>query len=161
MSEKKFPPRVAPRDTADALIAAVIGIGQSAVLFGLPGLLVWYASGSSVMAFVAAGILYMGFLMCCVTDITVTDDGLRLKRVLGDPELIRWKDITEVKEASRAELILHGWLWPLMLPREMTPTTTSIGHFRIQYGPKWIYYPPMDAMGFQDAVQARMFSRAA
>ncbi|QYF95365.1 hypothetical protein KY495_09525 [Massilia sp. PAMC28688] len=144
---------------ADTLIAIVIGIGQSAILFGLPALLAWYASGSTTIAWIFAGALYLGFVLFCVTDITVAGDGLRLKRMLGDPKLIAWKDVTEVTEASREELIIHGWLWPLVLPREMTPTATSIAHFRIQFGKRWIYYPPKDAMGFQEAVRAHLQQR--
>lgn len=151
MPAQKFAPRVTPRDMQDTLFAVAIGTLQTAVLFGLPGLAVWLAFGSLNIALVAAIVLYLLFASCAVSEISLADDGIHLHRLLGGPRFIAWKDVRSVHEVAREELLVHGWLWPLVLPREMTPTMTSAGHYRIQFGERWIYFPPKDAAAFAAA----------
>lgn len=152
MPDQKFAPRVAPRDLQDTLIAVVIGTFQTAVLFGLPGLAAYLAFGNVEIALAVAIALYLLFVSCCVSELTLSGEGIRLHRLLGGPRLLAWKDIRSVHAATREELLMQGWLWPIVLPREMTPTMTSLGHYRIQFGERWIYFPPKDAAGFEAAV---------
>lgn len=153
-----FTPRLAPRDATDAALAIAVGLLQCAVLFLLPVLLVdalfvngwWWGIGTSVA-------LYVIFLLHVVKDVKVGSDGIRFTRTLGNPKFLRWSEITEVVEASRSELVIHGWLWPLFLPREMSPSCTTLGHCRIGFGKGFVYFPPSDLEGFMAAIDR--FSR--
>lgn len=161
MSAQTFAPQVAPRDLQDTLIAVLIGTVQCAVLFGVPGLAAYLATGSFEIAMLVAIVLYLLFASCSVSVITLAPEGIGLRRMLGGPRLIAWKDIKSVHEVTREELLVHGWLWPFLPPREMTPTMTSLGHFRIQYGSRGIYFPPKDAAAFQAAVARHLGQQGA
>lgn len=156
MSALKILPRVAPRDAADAAISLGIGLLQTAVLFGLPALGVYYFTHSIDTAFAVSCGLYLIFMARCVTNVVVSAEGLRLSRMFGMSSLIPWAAISSIEEVSREELIRQGWLWPIVFPREMTPTITSLGHYRIRFGQRWIYFPPSNAAAFQAAVQVHL-----
>jgi hypothetical protein len=83
-----------------------------------------------------------------VASIAVNDRGIVFSRIFGNPKFLAWQDIKEIAPASRRELILHGWLWPLLPAREMTPSLTSMGHYRIAWTKGWCYFPPQDAESF-------------
>lgn len=150
---RSFAPRFAPRDLADALISAAIGIVQIFVLFVLPGMLVQLATGGGSLGLMTGLVLYCVFALCSVSKVEVGSAGIRFKRLLGSPRFLPWSAITGVAEAPRRELIVHGWLWPLLPPREMSPSCTSLGHYRIQYGERFVYFPPSDAAAFLAAVE--------
>lgn len=147
-----FTPRVAPRDALDAIISLAIGTFQIVILFVLPGALVHALTDSTTLTVVTVVLLYLAFALYSVTKVELSLDGIRFVRVLGDPRFLPWSEISALVEAPRSELILHGWLWPLVLPREMSPSCTSLGHFRIQFGKRFVYFPPSDPQLFQAAV---------
>jgi hypothetical protein len=147
-----FDPRVAPRDAGDAAISLAIGTCQILILFGLPGALVHALIGSTTLTVATVLLLYLAFALYSVTKVELNLEGIRFVRVLGHPRFLPWSEISDVVEASRSELILHGWLWPLVLPREMSPSCTSLGHFRIQFGKRFVYFPPKDPQLFLAAV---------
>jgi len=147
-----FIPRVAPRDALDAAISLTVGTFQIVVLFGLPGALVHALSASMTLAVATVLLLYLAFALYSVTRVELDLEGIRFVRVLGHPRFLPWSETSAVVEAPRSELILHGWLWPLVLPREMSPSCTSLGHFRIQFGKRFVYFPPKDPQLFLAAV---------
>lgn len=155
-SEVTFPPRVATQDGLDALLAVLIGGLLTAILFGLPALIAFFVTHSVILASAVFIIFYLGYLAFSVWSISASDHGLRLHRLLGGPRLIPWSHITSIREVSRAEVILDGWFWPLFPPREFTPCLSSLGHFRIDYDGRHIYYPPRDADQFRRIVVARL-----
>lgn len=147
-----FLPRVAPRDATDAVISLVIGLIQTGLLFILPGLLFYEVVPNAILAWGTGIALYALFVAHCVTNVIVDATGIHFTRKFGNPRSIEWSNVSAVVEASRSELIIHGWCWPLVLPREMTPSCTSLGHFRIQSGKEFVYFPPADAQAFVRAV---------
>ena len=153
MSDISFEPRVTPRDAKDGLLSAIIGIVQMGVIFVLPGFACYHLTGNKAIAIGLGIALYIIFALHSVHNIVMTPDGLRLTRILGRPAFIPWSSVTSIHEVSRAELIFRGWLWPLVLPREMTPSLTSLGHFRIDFDDRSIYFPPADPRAFIAAAQ--------
>lgn len=141
-------PRVAPRDISDALLSTAVGSVQLGILFVVPALIVYVWTDSSSLAFGFAIGLYLIFAMFTVSTLEVDLSGVKLKRIFGVPKLVRWNEISEVREATRSELIRQGWLWPLFPAREMTPSYTSVGHYRFQYGDDFFFFPPGDVEEF-------------
>jgi len=155
-SEVTFSPRVATQDGLDVLLAFLVGGLLAAILFGLPALIAFFFTHSFIVAAAAFIIFYLGYLAFSVWSLSASDHGLRFHRLLGGPQLIPWCHITSIREVGRAEVILHGWIWPLFPPREFTACPSSLGHFRIDYDGGHIYYPPRDADQFRQFVAARL-----
>ena len=68
--------------------------------------------------------------------------------MLGSPGKIPWADVESIEPASPDEVVVHGWLWPRFPMREMTPTLTSVGHYRIRWQGGAAYFPPRDVQQF-------------
>lgn len=154
MSEEIFKPRVMPRDIPDGLLSLAIGLLQTAVLFVIPGFAFFFLTRDASVGFAAAVIAYFAFPLFSVSKIVVTSRGIRLSRILGSPKLIPWSAIESVELAPRSELVWHGWLWPIFPAKEMTPSLTSLGHYRIQFNGTSIYFPPNDPEAFKASVQS-------
>lgn len=149
-----------PRDVLDCLISLTVGIFQSAVLFGLPGFVFFCLTENASAGFAAALIAYFTFLLFSVSKIVVTLEGIRLSRVLGSPKFIPWSAIESIELAPRSELIMHGWLWPIFPAKEMTPSLTSVGHYRIQLNDTSVYFPPDDSVAFKALVHSYVRNHA-
>jgi hypothetical protein len=160
MTEITFKPRVAPRDAADTLVSVAVGAVQITVMFVLPALICYWLTRSSALSIGIGGCLYVAFSFYCVANLVISPSGIRLSRMFGRPKFIPWSAITFVREVQRPELIWHGWLWPLFPPREMTPSFTSLGHYRIQFGQRYIYFPPSDPEAFMASVNVYFGERA-
>jgi hypothetical protein len=155
-SEITFSPRVATQDWLDVLLAALLGVLLAVALFGLPAIIVFLVTHSTLAAVATFVIVYLCFLAFSVWSLSGSDYGLRLHRLLGGPRVIPWSQITSIREVCRAEVIIQGWLWPLFPPREFTPCLSSVGHFRIDYDGGHIYYPPRDIEKFRSFVADRL-----
>jgi hypothetical protein len=161
MNELIFKPRVAPRNGADALITTGVGLLQVLVLIGIPGaiaLALWRDLRIALVCMFAINTL---FLLMSVTKVVITDEGMRFSRLLGGPRLLAWDVIDVVEEASRKELIVRGWLWPIFPPREFTTSLSSLGHYRIAFRGNVVYFPPKDEAGFMAAVKMHLDKRRA
>lgn len=161
MNELIFKPRVAPRNGTDVLITTGVGLLQVLVLIGIPGMIVLAVTRDLRIAMLSILAINTLFLFMSVTKVIVSDEGIRLSRVLGGPRLIAWESVKRVEEAPRRELIVRGWLWPIFPPREFTTSLSSLGHYRIEFGDKSVYFPPKDAAGFVAAVQQQLDKRSA
>ena len=160
MTALTFKPRVAPRNAADALITTGVGVLQVLILLGVPGLIVFALTRSAPMALLCVLAINLFFLLMSVSRIVLNDEGIRLVRIFGGPRFIAWDAIERVVEAPRKELIVRGWLWPMFPPREFTTSLSSLGHYRIEFGQRSVYFPPKDEAGFVAAVNARLAQRA-
>ena len=157
-------PRILPRDFVDFCLSLAVGLFQTTLLFGIPALLAFLASlsfGLGVLislciGFVASFLAYCFFLLFVVRRLTVTVDGLRFHRVLGSPKFLTWDTISSVTVTPRSELILRGWLWPLFPSREMTPSLSSLQHYRISWDADFCYYPPAQSEVFEQHVVAKI-----
>jgi hypothetical protein len=153
MTETPIQPRIMPRDMRDAAITVLCSVLQIGVLFVLPGVLVLWATHSISWALTISAWAYGIFLLFTVARLVITPAGIEVARLCGGPRFLKWEDITEVRLAPRSELLLRGWTWPLFPMREMTPSLSSVGHYRIQFGARWIYFPPKDAALFLASIR--------
>ena len=160
MIERIFQPRMAPRNASDTMLSIVIGIFQTCTMFVLPALVSYLMFPSWAFAGGVGIALYVVFSCFCVSNLVISSAGIGFTRTLGGPKFIPWSDISAIREVSRIEVIWRGWLWPLFPAREMTPTFTSLGHFRIQFGSKSVYFPPADPDGFMAEIQTHLNVRA-
>ena len=157
-----FRPRFWPRGLWDLSLTIIVGTSLQLVgLFIVPAALILFAFGSAKAALLAVLLLYVAFMLLSVWSVSLSQEGIRFKRVLGDPKLVPWSELTSVTEVSRWELISRGWLWPLIPAREMTACLSSLGHYKIAWRGGFCYYPPADALAFESTVNAFLTSREA
>jgi hypothetical protein len=148
----KFRPRLLPRDLLDLAAFISVGFAQLTALLVIPYFLFLFLTKSPLVALLAPISLYGLFALYSVRFILVDATGIKFARILGKPKLLTWSEIKEVSLVSRGELIVHGWLWPLLPAREMTPCLSSQGHYRISWGKDCCYYPPADVELFKSVV---------
>jgi hypothetical protein len=141
MSRNVVEPKFMPVSFADGSRSAIVAVFQLAVLCA-PGFLIFILSGNALIAGVLCVALYLFYGLQCISETTVDESGIYFKRSLGSPTYIPWTEVTSMVEVSPKEVIILGWLWPFFPAREMTPSLTSVGHYRITFGKRWIYFPP-------------------
>jgi hypothetical protein len=149
-------PRILPRDLIDVCLGLPIGIFLTIVLFGIPALIALYVTGSFGAAVFTYCTTFGVFMLFVVSRLTVKADGLHFHRILGSPKFLSWDRITSVEIASRKELILSGWLWPLFPPREMSPSLSALQNYRITWDGGYCYYPPAHIEDFERHVIPRL-----
>jgi len=160
-------PQVLPVDVWDILAVALVFCWQALWLFLLPGasagfLTAWLLQGvidapyllalSLLAGAAVASAVYLLFLMFTVWCLTISGKGIGFYRLLGHPKFLPWEAITSIKLASRRDLVLHGWLWPILPAREMSPSFTCQGHFKISWNSGYCYFPPVNAKEFEALV---------
>jgi hypothetical protein len=136
-------PLILPQSFSDGALAAAVGALQFLV-FVLPGALALATFENNLPGIVLLVAVPLFFNLHCISQTSVDTDGIHFKRVLGAPRTILWSEITSVHAVSSRELVVNGWLWPLFPAREMTPSLTTLGHYRIQFGTRWVYFPPKE-----------------
>jgi len=151
-----FKPHVSPRGLGDTCLCTMVFIVQALFLFVLPGSAMYLITSSMPYAVIIVILIYITFTLFSVSSATLTDEGIHFKRLLGFPKFLPWNQITNIAVAPRMELIVHGWLWPLFPAREMTPSLSSLNHYRISWDKGYCYYPPTDILGFEQAVQQKL-----
>jgi hypothetical protein len=156
MTDTVFEPRVSPRSFADAVLSLGVGTVQVAILFGFPAIIGFLLTSSLDVAIGSSVAAYLVFASFIVRKLAISSTGIRFPRLLGSPKFVPWDAVVFVQEAPRRELIWHGWLWPLFPSREMTPSFTSIGHYRIQFGSEYVYFPPREPKAFLAAIHAHL-----
>ena len=153
--KEKFPLSLAP-----ALVALV----QFFVLITLPYFALFQFTKSEFVFVVLISTIGLTFLSFSVFSVSVSEEGIRLKRLLGSPKLITWQDFKGISRASPREVIIYGWLWPLFPAREMSLSMNVSGHVRIFYRDKYLFFPPESFEEFQNAIEkyrAKAFSHGA
>jgi hypothetical protein len=125
-------------------------------LLVVPSALVFFVAAafgiSTGVSALCAALAYLLFyslgLTFTVWSLQLSVDGIRFMRLLGNPKMLRWTEIIDISEASRKEVVVRGWLWPLFPAREMTPCLSALRHFRIRWHFGYRYFPPADADTF-------------
>lgn len=153
-----FQPRFAPRNAGD-LLATVAILAGVIVVYALPGMVALFFTERSLILntlfwapWILSGLLW-------VFSLEISPEGIRLRRLIGSPRFIPWKDVESVEEAPPGELVLYGIFVPPLPMRESALALTTRGHYRIRYRGRFCYFPPKDAPGFEAAV-ARFHSPA-
>ena len=140
-----FKPRFLPRGVLDFAITTLVALPLQCIgLFVAPAAGVLLAFGSVEGALLAAFLVYLLFLLFSVWSISVSNDGIQFKRILGWPRLLAWSEVATVAEVPRWELIRQGWLWPIFPAREMTACLSSLRHYKITWRGGHCYFPPSD-----------------
>jgi hypothetical protein len=146
----KIKPRTMPRDFMDVLIGLFVVLPVQVVpVFFLPSGLIWWLTGSFLLGFLTFIVIYTVWLCWTVWSLELSSDGIRFVRFCGAPKLLRWDEVTDISEAPRREIVLHGWLWPVFPAREMTPALSALCHFRICWRGGVSYFPPARADEFK------------
>lgn len=152
-----FRPRVLPRDITDVLIVIFIALPlQIFPLLFLSPLAVFYLTSNVGAAFFVFLLIYVAFLVFSVWSIHADAAGSRFKRILGTPKFLPWSDVRRVSEATRFEVVVHGWIWPLFPAREMTPALSARDHIRIDWSSGHCYFPPRNPSEFLTYVRDRL-----
>lgn len=153
MEPKIIKPQIGPRDIIDGRISALVGLVQMLLLFGIPCGITYMVTRNPFVVVAVFVAVYLSFLSFSVFRLEASVSGLYFKRLLGSPKFLRWDEIKEIKEVGRRELVLQGWLWPLFPAREMTPSLSSLHHYRITWGRRHCYYPPENPQEFEELVR--------
>lgn len=148
LTVQKISPKMYPDNSQDLLVALLVGIFQIAILFGLPGFIVYWLSGSTVLAWAIMISLYVLFLSFSVFSLSLDDKGIKFHRLFGIPKNLTWDEIVKIEHVSPRELVVKGWLWPLFPAKEMTACFSTRGHFKITYQGGFCFYPPKDVETF-------------
>ncbi len=152
----KCKPRTLPRDLIDVLVGAPIGILQAVVALGVPAFIVGITVGVGAGA-ITFLLLYAASFLFLVRSLEIEQEGITFRRVLGTPKRLLRSEITSIEEASRSEVLVHGWLWPPWpAAREMTACLSAQKHFRIRWKKGFCYFPPQDLQQFKTAIEEMM-----
>lgn len=151
--------RLLPRSFQDVVTSTLVAIVQITVLFALPAWLTATLSGSKGMGIAVAVLFYIVFGLFSVRELRISDSGIELVRIMGNPKHLEWAEVERIELVSSRELIVKGWLWPLFPAREMTPSFTSYGHYRISFRREFVYFPPDDKELFERLIPPEIVAR--
>jgi hypothetical protein len=153
-------PRILPRGPLDAALGVTIGVlhlGVVAVLASVPTYAVKVLTQNPlavVLTFLATFFGASIFVsLCTISHLRCDEEGLEFVRAFGKPGKVPWARVESIEEASQAEVVVQGWLWPRFPMREMTATITSLGHYRIRWQGGVAYFAPRDVQRFVYAMQ--------
>ena len=140
-------PHAPPRDARDAFIAivALCLIAAAVLLAGyIPLRLALDAWAAATGALIVAAIVVIALGAFSVSAIELDDTGIRFRRLAGRPRFLAWDNVTAVRRADRAEVVLRGWLLPPLPPKAAARSVTSMGHYRFDWAGGSCYFPPAD-----------------
>lgn len=141
--------RILPRDAADIFIFLFVCLPfQFFPLFGVPFLAGFWALDSILAGVLMIVIVYILILLFTVWSLHATPQGIEFRRIFGSPGYLAWEDISSIRLASRKEVIMQGWLWPLFPAREMTACLSARGHVRFESASGICFFPPADTKEF-------------
>lgn len=153
------PHAVGARDGKDGLLTLGAAIAILALCLAgaaLPTGVAYAVTGSAGtgwMTFFAGWmLLVMTLALTAVHWMRIDERGITLGRRVGR-RFFAWEDVTGIRPATRREVIVDGWIWPPIPPREATRCTSSLGHYRIDYRGGHFYYPPADERQFLGAIE--------
>jgi hypothetical protein len=152
-------PAVGVRDGEDGLLSLVAAVAMMVMCVAgaaLPAGIAYVFTGSAHAAWVG---LYAGWMLVVATVVLtvvhwmrIDERGITLGRRVGR-KFVAWEDVTEIRPATRREVVVDGWLWPPVPPREATRCLSSIGHYRIDHRGGHFYFPPADEHQFLGALE--------
>ncbi|HEX5442267.1 MAG TPA: hypothetical protein VFW87_00500 [Pirellulales bacterium] len=147
-------PHLRARGVDDFCIGFLASVPSLVTLLVLPAAVALAVSHSLAATLACPALLYVVFFGFVVSKITLTAQGIRFHRLFGTPKFLPWDSIASIEIAPRRELITKGWLpFPL---RELSPSRTSVGHYRISWGDRFYFYPPADPKAFEYYVRRHL-----
>jgi hypothetical protein len=160
MSRIILRPHLTARSTWDLNRTMLAGLVILAEIALLP-ILTWAAAS----AFTDAPILrwYAGMavflLISSAATLTVVErleidaEGIHFRRRIGNSRVLPWDQVVRVRPAPPGEVILRGWIWPPVPPREATRSFTAEGHYCIESRKGRAYFPPAEEDRLREAIQ--------
>lgn len=142
--QDKFPLTLAP---------AAVALVQLLVFIGIPYLISTLFNKPEIIFISLISVVFVLFLSFSVFSLTISEEGIRLKRFMGHPKLISWSEFKGISRATPKEVIIFGWLWPIFPAREMSPSVGVSGHVKIHYNNKYCFFPPESIEAFEDAIE--------
>lgn len=150
---EEFKPKLTTTGLGDFMAFLAVGAFQTAAMLVLPGYVAYTVTNSETAGWGLGLVLYGVFMLFSVSSVTISESGIRLKRVFGAPKEVPWNRVRGFVEATPRVVIVFGWLWPLFPAREMTPCLSCKGHVRIQLDDGYFFYPPKTMSHFVDALE--------
>lgn len=144
-----FETKFYPDNFTDGLIALLVFIVQTSILFILPSLTIYFLSNSFPLALLTYFYVSCVLSLFSINKITINDLGIVFDRTYGSPKFIKWNEIKSITPAESRDVILNGWLWPIFPFREFTKCLSSQGHFKIVYSDGYTFYAPKDSERFK------------
>ncbi len=142
-------PRVLPRDATDVFIFLLVCLPfQFLPLFGVPFLAGFFVTASPFAGLCMIVSVYLLILLLTVWSLRVSESGIEFRRIFGAPKVLKWTEVSSIRPASRREVILQGWLWPLFPAREMTACLSARDHVRFEGSFGVCFFPPGDLKEF-------------
>lgn len=155
-------PAIAPADGLDIAIGMTNVALALAVLLGIPFAVAIVLDNviriQSPMLLFGIPLFFPAFVWCVsavsrtVVSVSVDEDGLHFQRRFRSPDDWPWDTINAIRPATRWEVAWHGWIGPLLKPRERTSCMSALGHYRIQGKTDYCFFPPKNAGAFIEAV---------
>ena len=148
----RIEPKTQTDDGTDRAVSLVVLVIQFFVVSILPGYLIYFLTGNSYLSWGTGLIMLLAFAGQGVSALEVSEEGIRVSRLYGSPKFLPWSEVSQVEEVGRTEVVVFGWLWPPFPAREMTPSSSSVGHFRIRYRNGYFFYPPANPVHFMEVI---------
>lgn len=148
-----------PRNTADAIVCSITAVLLIGLLTAVPGFLVWAFTSSIPLGVVAGIAFYVFFLRHVVTELEVSDSGIRFVRRLGTPRELAWAELDSVEEVAPLEVMLWGWFLPPFPAREMSPSFSMYGHVAFRWKGRTVYFPPRGPGSFRGSREGAASAR--
>jgi hypothetical protein len=144
------------RDWAIFLGGCAYVLLVAAALSAIPAGVAWLLKGGWSSPFdvgmLSLAVICLWASFATVYWLKIDSTGLTFGRRAGGPKHLAWGDIHSITPAPRREVVLHGWLWPPLRPREATRCMSSLGHYRIEYEGGYCYFPPANEEEFLGAL---------
>lgn len=148
-------PRVSSPSLQESLLVTVLVT---------PLLLIWLFIVPSALAFLIAGgyefptvifvVVVSVLVFSAVSRLTLTEKGIWVHRYVWFPTFIAWGEITSIEPVEAMEVVVYGWFWPPLPPREATISFSCSGHYRICTARGYRYFPPRNPERFEQIVRA-------
>jgi hypothetical protein len=157
ITDIKVKARVMPRDVTDVVIGLFLVVPlQFVPFFIVPSIIGFFLAMAFGCEFIIACLVASLILLTIslvwsasmVRSLLVSQSGIQFVRSFGKPKFLPWDQIADIREVSRREVVVQGWIAPRFPAREMTPTLTALRHFRISWGTDYCYFPPADVETF-------------
>lgn len=150
MATKRFLPFLGMRSASDA------GRGVLYTVF----LLTWLFAGAVALTMLSRGVLlpllwviapFAWLASQHTRALHVGPQGIEVERTFRAPRHIPWHEVRSIRVVSAWELIVRGWMPPII--HEFTNSMTSEGHVCVTLARGRFYFPPDDLDAFLGAVR--------
>src|SRR6266850_2734083 len=92
--ELRVAPRLRSHDPLDfCIVLFIVSPLLLGVVFGLPALVAFLLTGSSLVVVLVVVAACVGFALFTVSHLTLSPDGIRFHRMLGSPKFLPWSRV--------------------------------------------------------------------